>query len=365
MRVLQLAKRSVTLLAAGCVALTGCSDPGPDVPFNPAGTSEDVSAVNATLESPTFASFSWFSPQFDAALGGSPLVSASASAFGFRRASSASELRAGAVRSARRLATLMPAIANRGFSAATAAIPSEIAGKTFEYSGGAYAPSDRTGAPANGVRFILYALDPVTLAPVEPLVETGYVELTDLSLGTAQAARVVVVSGTTTYLDYTVRVTASASSGQVTVIGFVTDGTRRANINLRSSVTSVAGLTLRYMVTVPERDVSIDLTMTATGLDQESGTIDMNLGMSGPNGTVLMIGRFTDTGGTLTVRVGGRVFATVTVTGDAEPVITGADGLPLAEEDIAALRGLFDLSAQAFLIFDQMLTPVTFFLNPA
>ena len=32
-------------------------------------------------------------------------------------------------------------------------------------------PSDRTGAPANGVRFILYAVNPVSGQPVEPLVQ--------------------------------------------------------------------------------------------------------------------------------------------------------------------------------------------------
>ena len=77
-------------------------------------------------------------------------------------------------------------------------------------------------------------MDPVTLTPVEPLVETGYVDLIDLSAGATQAARVLVVSGGTTYLDYTVTATSGASSGRVTVIGMVTDGTTQANINLRS-----------------------------------------------------------------------------------------------------------------------------------
>lgn len=365
MRVLQLVKRSVTLSAAVCLGLTGCGDSGPDMSFNPAGTSEDMAAVNATFESPTFVSFSWFSPQFNAALGGSPLVSASASAFDFRRATNGRELRAAAVQSARRLASLTPAMAKGNLSASMAAIPPEIAGKTFEYSGGAYAASDRAGAPANGVRFILYAVDPVTLMPVQPLAETGYVELTDLSGSSTQAARVVVVSGTTTYLDYTVSVTASASSGQVTVAGFLTDGAYLANVNLRSTVTSVAGLTLHYTVDVPQRDVSIDLTMTATGLDQQNGTIDIDLGLSGPNGTVAMIGQFTTTGGTLTVRVGGRKFATITVIGDADPVTTGSDGRAITEADAGALRSIFGLTTQAFISFDQMLAPVTFFLQPA
>lgn len=365
MRVLQCTKRSVTLLAAACVALTACGDSGPEAPFNPAGTSEDIQAVNATFESPAFVSFSWFSPQFDAALGGSPLVAASASALNFRQATNGGQLRASAVRSARRLAALAPPIANESFSASTAAIPAEIAGKTFEYSGGSYAPTDRTGAPDNGVRFILYAVDLVTLMPVEPLVETGHVDLIDLSGTSSQAARVVVVSGTTTYLDYTVTVTSTESIGRVTVTGYVTDGANRANINLRSTVTSATGLTLLYTVDVPQRDVSIDLTMTATGLDEQSGTVDINLGMNGPNGTVSMSGQFSEAGGTLNVRVNGDPFATITSSGAGEPVITGEDGQPLTEEDAEALRGIFEVTGEAFTSFDEMVVPVGGFMEPA
>ena len=65
------------------------------------------------------------------------------------------------------------------------------------------------------MRFILYAVDPVSYAPIEPLVETGHVDLIDLSGGTTQAARVLVVSGNTTYVDYTVTATAGASSASV------------------------------------------------------------------------------------------------------------------------------------------------------
>ncbi len=120
------------------------------------------------------------------------------------------------------------------------------------------------------MRFLLYAINPVTLLPVEPLVEVGYVELTDLSGASTQAARVVVVSEGTTYLNYTVAVTASATAGQVTVAGFVSDGTIQANLNLRSTISRTAGLTLLYTLEVPQRDVSISLTMTATGLDLET-----------------------------------------------------------------------------------------------
>ena len=360
MRVLQFAKRSVTLLATVSVALTGCGDSGPDVPFNPTGTSADLEAVNAAFGSSTFASFSSLSLLFDAAYG-VPLVSSSAAAMDIR-ASGPAGMRAAAMRSAQRLAGLLPA-ANKSFSASSAAIPAGIAGKTFEYSGGAYIPTDRTGAPANGVRFLLYAVDPVTFMPVEPLVETGYVDITDLSGTNTQSARVQVVSGGTTYIDYTV--TANNLTGRITVVGFVTDGTHQANLNLAASLSSAGVLTLVYGLNVPQRDVSIALTLTLTGLDPQTATINISLTMSGPNGTVSLSGQFTSTGGTLTVRTGGQTFATITVTGAAEPVITGADGLPITAEDAAALRGIFELTSEAFVSFDQMLAPVVFFLAPA
>ena len=362
MRVLQFTKRSVTLLAALCLTLAGCGDSGPDVPFNPSGTSADIEAVNDAFGSSTFAEFSVLSVAFNAALSGSPLISSSVAALDVR-AKNVSGMRAAAIRSAMRLASLLPAGTNKNFSASSAGISAEIAGKTYEYSGGSYIPTDRVGAPSNGVRFILYAVNPVTFQPVEPLVETGYVDITDLSGSSTQAARVQVVSGGVTYLDYTV--TANSLTGRITVIGFVTDGTHQANLNLQTSVTTSGTLTLSYSLQVPQRDVSINLSLSASGLDPETGTIALNLSMSGPNGTVSMSGQFTATGGTLTVRTGGTEFATITMSGQAEPVITGADGLPLTDEDALALQGIFGLTSDAFIAFDGMLAPVVFFLEPA
>ena len=365
MRVLQCTKRSVTLVAAACLALTACGESGPEVPFNPTGTSGDIAAVSAAFDSPSFASFAWFSPLFDAALGGSPLVSASASAFNFRRATNGGELRAAALRSAQRLGSLMPRIAHEAFSASSAAIPPEIAGKTFGYSDGSYVLTELPGAPANGVRFLIYAMNPVTFQPFEPLQEAGYVQLTDVSGSTTQAARVIVVSEGTTHLDYTVSITATTSSGRVTVAGFVTDGNNRANFNLRSTVDESAGLTLLYTLDVPQRDVSIDLTMSMTGLEEQDATIDIELGMNGPNGSISMSGTFGETGGTLTVRVNGNAYATITATGASEPTITGADGQPLADEDVAAMQDIFAITGDAFTSFDEMVAPVGFFLAPS
>jgi hypothetical protein len=373
MRVLQFAKRSVVTVALVAMSLAGCGgESTPDAPFNPTGTTADLEAVNSTFASPTFASFSTFSLMFDAALGGAPIISASKAALDIR-GKTPQGIRAAAVRTAQRLAaTLKPAAggispsSSRHPGQAMAAVPAEVAGKTFIYDEvtSSYSASTRTGAPSNGVRFILYEVDPVSYLPVQPLTETGHVDITDLSGGSSQAARVVVVSGGTTYIDYTVSSSSSATSGRVSVIGMLTDGAIQATINLRSTVTYTGGLTLTYALDLPQRDVSIDLTISASNISEPAGTIVINLLMRGPNGTVSMTGEFAETSGTVHVRINGSAFATVTSDGVTN-TITRTDGTPLSDEEFIALQGVFDIQASAFIAFDQMLAPVgAFFSEP-
>jgi hypothetical protein len=370
MRVLQFAKRSVVTVALVGVTLAGCGgETGPDAPFNPAGTSADLGAMNSTFTSPTFASFSTFSLLFDAALGGPPLISTSAGALDIPgkslRGGGTAGMRAAALRTARRIAAIMPRPAAESkppakeFSASAMPLPTEVAGKTFVYDPGtaAYVASELALLDANTVRFILYAVDPVTYAPIEPLVETGHVDVIDLSAGSTQAARVLVVSGGTTYVDYTVSASSTVSSARISVIGYVTDGTTQANINLRSTITFTAGLTLTYSLDLPQRDVSIDLTVNVDDVSTPDGTLVMNLLMRGPNGTVAMTGTFTSTTGTITVRIGGDAFATITTDGTTT-TITRNDGLPLSDDELEALTTVFEMSGSAFTAFDQMFAPV-------
>jgi|SRR5829696_1037539 len=362
MRVLQFAKWSVVTVALVSVMLAGCGgESTSDAPFNPAGTSADLQAMNSTFGSDAFASFSTFSVMFDGALGGSPIISSSVAAIDVR-GKNAQGMRAAAVRSAQRLGGMLQQQQGASLQSgrvAYAAVPAAVAGKTFVYdpATATYVASDLTGAPNNGVRFIVYAVDPVSYIPVIPLVETGHVDLIDLSSGTSQAARVLVVSGGTTYVDYTVTATSGPSSGQVTVLGMVTDGITQAKINLRATITYTAGLTLTYSLDLPQREVSIDLSVNVSDVSQQSSPINVNLVMAGPNGTVSMSGQFTDTSGTLNIRINGHAFATLTSNGTVT-TITRTDGTPLSDDEMQALEGVFELQANAFISFDQMLAPV-------
>jgi hypothetical protein len=78
-----------------------------------------------------------------------------------------------------------------------------------------------------------------------------------------------------------------------------------------------------------------------------------------------MSGQFSATGGTITVRINGDVFATITASGTGEPVIEGADGQPLTTDEAAALQNIFMLTGEAFISFDAMLIPVGMFMTPA
>jgi hypothetical protein len=362
MRVLHFAKRSVMTVALVSAALTGCGgDSGPDAPFNPSGTNADLQAMNETFASPAFASFSTFSFMFDAALGGSPIISSSLAALDVR-GKDVHGVRAAAARSALRLAAMLKRGSASSLSsgrAAYAAVPAGVAGKTFVFdvATSSYIMSDLTGAPGNGVRFLLYAVDPASYAPLDPLVETGHVDLIDLSGGTTQAARVLVVSGGTTYVDYTVTATSGTSSGRVTVVGMVTDGKTQANITLRSTITFTAGLTLTYSLDLPQRDVSIDLSVGVNDVSVPDSPITVSLTMQGPNGTVSMGGQFTDTSGSLNIKVNGHAFATISTDGTTV-TITRVDGTALADDELLALQGVFDVQAGAFVSFDQMLAPV-------
>ena len=359
MRVLQFAKRSVVTVALVSAALTGCTgDPTSDAPFNPGGTSTDIEAMNSTFASPTFNSFSTFSWMFDPALGGSPIISNAVAAINARGKTPAA-MRAAAARVAHRFAATARKADGLSTSEAAMAIPAGVAGRTFIYDPGtdAYVLSDRPLLATNKVRFILYAVDPVTFAPVIPLVETGYVELTDLSDGSTQAARIQVISGGTTYIDYTVTGTSSVSSARVTVKGYVTDGNIVANITLRSTISFSAGLTLTYALAVPQRDVSVNLTISMADVTTPGSPITISMTMRGPNGTVSMSGQFTETSGTLNIRINGDQFATITTDG-ATTTITRTDGTALTDEEYSAVNGVFQLQSGAFLAFDQMLAPV-------
>ena len=352
--------RHLTALALA-LGIAACGDSsGPDTPFDAAGTSADLASVDAAFASPAFLSFSAISADIDGTIAAS-VVSLNAARRGMPEV---------ARQNAVRFATMLPG-APTGTAAGlslSSSIPPAVAGKTFVWDEALdeYVASALTGAPANGVRFMLYAVNPVTGRPVEPLVGLGHADVIDQSGGSTRAARVIVVSDGVTYVDYGISGSGSETGGTVTVEGFVTDGTVRADFHLENELqltNSGISASLDYDLDVPSRDIAIDFLVDVEGL-MEGGSLELDLTMNGPNGTVRVSGTANDGGGTFEVRANGSTFATITIAADAtEPVITGADGAALTQVEVAALTDVFEMYADAFEVFGELMDPVDALIN--
>ena len=356
MRVTHSAMRS---LAAGALALAlaacGKDSSGPSE-FNPAGTSADMTAAEDAFASSQLSSFAAVGADISAAMGGSAAVKASALAVrGAPRGAAA------AAHYARQLAALVP---HRGaLQAMTSGIPADIAGTTFAWDveSDGYVASDRTGAPGDGVRFLLYAIDPVTFRPAEPLVEVGYVDLLDRSTASALDVQVKVVDGGTVYLQYTVTAQATATGGVIDLKGYASNGSTLASFDLKSSVTDNNGspvIALDYHLGVPSRHLSLDWSATLSNVSDTEVVITVDFAVSGPNGDVRLVGTVGADGGTLTVKVNGSMFATMAVTPGSDPVITGADGGPLTADEQQSLESIFAFYEGSDFVFSGLLVPV-------
>ncbi|MDQ3138120.1 MAG: hypothetical protein M3Q93_11120 [Gemmatimonadota bacterium] len=353
MRVTHYARRS---LGAGALALAlaACAnDTGPS-DFNAQGTTADMAAAQGAFASAQATSFTAIGADISGVMGGSPLVASSA-----RLAMTGPS--AASARYARQLAAFAPR-AGRGIQASAASMPSEVLGKTFVWDESAdqYVVSGEAGAPATGVRFLLYAVDPVQLRPVEPVVEVGYVDIIDQSTATATDFRIKVVEGSVVYLDYDVAASSSASTGIVTISGFASNGSTIANFDLRNTISENAGglvLSLDYDLTVPSRDGALNWSATFANISETEVVVTLDLAISGPNGQVRLLGTYGVDGGSLSVKVNGDPFATITLV-EGGATITGAGGAALTAEEEATLETILDYYEVSLTVFAELVAPL-------
>jgi hypothetical protein len=356
MRVPHYARRSVaalalTVLAAGC----GGDSTAPDAPFDPAGTSSDINAMQASFESPATAGFAAAAPAISVVLGESSAAAAV-------KAMPTKALIAGGKPGAGHYAATLAKVYARPSggitpSMSTAAILDEHLGVTFTRDPETleYGSSDRTGAPENGVRFIVYAVDPISGAVIEPLVEVGYADIVTTETASSATVRIELVSADVTFLDYSVGVTASSSAGTITISGFVTNGDDRVNFDLDTHVSS-SSWTLDYTLTVPTRGgFRIDF---EGRIDLESEVTTSTLEARGPHGSVTISGTQNGTSASFEIEVNGELFATITMSQGGQPVIAGADGEPLTEEELEALEAVFAVFVESFYFVEDLFVPL-------
>lgn len=336
----------VALLLIGTAACgSDATGPASDDPFDPEQANADLAAVeqaitaNADLEADML--------HVSAALEAIPTAS---SIFG---PSDLSALSALSVQSPLVRSVRTAPLALNG--ASQPIIPADLLGTTFEWDDieGAYVATERTGAPAAGVRFILY--DRTQAPPVE----NGFLDMTDESDSSADRLNVHVEKNGVTRLDYDIVVTETTGGATISVAGFLTDGTSQIDFDVLESIIETAGgftIELSYSLSLAGESLSVGLDYVidfGTTISVEFVATFVN----GPNTLVLHLSQQGEGDIAGTVEWNGDLVMTITDDGTGQPMFLGPGGEELTAAEAAAIEEMFELSfngiglLEAYLVF--------------
>jgi hypothetical protein len=343
-------RRSGAALAATLLVLAACGE-ATDIPttLEPAEMQEDIALTQAAFDAPAIESVTEVGPWMNAAIaaaGGAAVVAPIAR---IAQDPSANLIRA------------RDLVADSDDSETALAIPVTLLGKTFEWdlSTESYQQTDRTGAPATGVRFILYQLNEFLL-PADPLVERGYADIVYTAGTGTREARLTVWSTTAVkLLEYTVTAIDVGQNTVYSVQGFAGAGVNQVTFSLSSGYSLVGNnLTIEWISEIESRNLRNTVrlgfgtnTVTFYGL--------LRRGLR----KVEMAGDLNTEGdGTVTVKVGNKTFATITIVAGAYTMVN-ADGQPLTAEEEATLEQILDWFRGAFDVPGHLLRPILWVLD--
>jgi len=339
------AMRNLVLTLMGCLGLAGCSDGTAARPgrFNAARVEAGVAAVERAAASPVLGSL-----QAVARVTGD--VSAS------RRTVGGAQWDSAVSDAVRRIA----AVTTDAGAALIPVMRPSVLGRTFVYDPATrtYVPDGaRTGAPPNGVRFVLYETangDPI------PGREVGYADLTDerRSSATAAGIRLVVVSRGVTHLDYSFDLAGSLDAATFEVRGFLSDGTERIDFTVTTAHQLFGrggAATLDATLAVPRHGFTV--TAKAEGVAGESngdGEIDLTIASGADR--IEVEARTIEGRLDATFTVNGQLLATAT--GDPRaPEIRAESGRELTNEERHALGAIVSMAQSLFAFVSDLLEP--------
>ena len=236
-------------------------------------------------------------------------------------------------------------------------------GKTFVYDATLdtyVVDSTRTGAPANGVRFVVYEVDLLGTPMVGG--EIGHADLIDEGDASTRdvALRLRVVAHEVTVLEYATTLEIGLGSGELTVTGFLQgEHGERLDFDLDAVGThflDYSTLDLTFALAVEPRDFSIlgEVTGARDGVEGE-GDVDLTV-QHGSHSVRLDVD---GAGGTLdgSVFVDGDLFATIDGPA-ATPTILSADGDALTDAEALLLYRIVDVVEDVFDFVEDLVDPV-------
>lgn len=351
-----LGKQTVTVIALA-VGVAACSDSttGPDEDFNLQESAQELQTVENAFDTEVFNSLERLGGRFGVP-GMQPLVDASVSSL---------MIAAGDVPRREMLARRLSSYLESSSASVVILIPDQYRGLTLVYDPAtdAYVVDSNLVGPVNGIRFLIYAVNPITGDPVVPLNEVGHVDILDESTGTSAIARLIVVSGTTEFINYTVTLSGTPLTPSFRIQGFVSDGANRVEFDLTTSIAAnIGGVTvaLDYSIAVPASGFSVAATLEIVDDVQTEGeSVTVNVQFAQGQNSVVFDGAIDNDVGELTVTVNTQPFAVISINGEVVTV-TDPDGNPLTEAEEQALRDMVDAFEKVFGTWEHLFAPVEF-----
>jgi hypothetical protein len=328
--------------------LIGCGDstsPSSATLSDPAGLSSDVQSLGTPFQAPALQSMSAFSA------GSTPLARTTGLLAALSPTPPATQPRSMAAKPAFAVGALRPSFATVPTGPGSL-IPATYWGHVFVWdpASSQYVDGAATGGPATGVRFILYALNPLTGEPATPLNPIGWAVLVDQSTNAQFKLGVLVADAVTTYADYVVSATTTASSLLAEATGYITDGTHRLDFSNSASATA-AQVGLDYNLALSQPAVSAHL-VTTLAVGSTTSVLSTTFGVTRGSEAVVLSGTLTATqaqsgftaSANFVITVNGGQFATITGTaqsGSSASFTYVGPGRALTQPEHDALDRLF------------------------
>jgi hypothetical protein len=353
-------KRLPAFALALTLGLAGCGD-SPLSPeevldnFDAENTQANLEAVDNAFDTPVLQSLSVLGENFGlpgaAPAGAMSLISEAADL-------SSASLSHRIARAAGRVAETFEAA-----NAAVVLIPEQYRGLVFKYDlveQGYVLDESQTG-PTNGVRFLLYAINPVTMRVAEPLSEVGYADVLDESTSDLATVRLQVVSNEVTYADYAATIGGTPTEPTFTLAGYVTDGTVQADFSLGYAVVlTLATAEIRgdYSFDVEAADFHVDVAITFAGDNvEESFSATVNITITLGDDTIVVAGSMENETGSLNVTINDELFASIEA-GVGTVTITAAGDSELTRQQRQTIERIFGVFEEILDTFDHFFIPV-------
>lgn len=239
------------------------------------------------------------------------------------------------------------------------ALPATVLGKTFEWNvvDGGYVMTERAGAPEDGIRFILYTINPIELVPAEPLVEVGTLIITQGGTTNSPTATVNAqnLAGTTVF-GYTASRGGTQSVPSFSVTGTAGVGPNAATFTMTVGFNIISrAITADWRTEIAARSLT---TRTTLAINTNTGAVTLRGVMQRGLRRIEISGTFNEEfGGQLTVKVGDKTFARIVLDGEQGVTITNPEGQPLTPEEEATLELVFEWFQRSLTWYGALLDP--------